>query len=622
MGNNTDLKGAVIASEADDTRKNRLDTGTISFSDIENKADFKVSSSSAGINTSGMPTPPSSYNNDGNKKSTTHSAVSEGTLIVRDQEGQQQDINSLSRDTEDANHQLKHIFNKDKEQSIIDQTRLVSEIGGQTLTMLNNIDKIQATAKAKKALEEEEAKADKNNENGGILTEKEKEEIYKKAYDKAMNEGMSAMGSDMRQGVEMAVSLINGIISGDMTGAAAGALAPKIASAIKQATEHYNPETGKTEIDYVANTISHAILGAVVAQLQGNSAIAGGLGAAGSERGAEIIAGILYPDKDIDKLSQEERQTISALTQLATGLATAALGGDTQDVNTAIAGGKNAVENNFFVSNGTNGFSFQQGVVDRFETMNQIYEECMGEPNCTFQKSLDAGLASNFEPLTDEQRKALLYNIPLFGLVYGTSDAITEGDLSNLLEAGINQIQIKNIVSIINAIKIINFTQPNTNKVKGNVEANVDASGKARESSNFREHVNKEREVNASRQTKNKSSTPIINPATNKPVTDHIIVSSGKAPKTSTPNSIYEVSRADGSRSITYYDEKGNWFSREDYGQLTPHGQMGIGSDGRVVPHEHKQTYHNYNGNIYKGKRFYRRIDKDGKPIGDWILDK
>ena len=138
-----------------------------------------------------MPTPPSSYNNDGNKKSTTHSAVSEGTLIVRDQEGQQQDINSLSRDTEDANHQLKHIFNKDKEQSIIDQTRLVSEIGGQTLTMLNNIDKIQATAKAKKALEEAEAKADKNNENGGILTEKEKEEIYKKAYDKAMNEGMS-----------------------------------------------------------------------------------------------------------------------------------------------------------------------------------------------------------------------------------------------------------------------------------------------------------------------------------------------------------------------------------------------------------------------------------------------
>ena len=45
VGNNTDLKGAVIASEAEDTGKNKLDTGTISFTDIENKADYKVSNS-------------------------------------------------------------------------------------------------------------------------------------------------------------------------------------------------------------------------------------------------------------------------------------------------------------------------------------------------------------------------------------------------------------------------------------------------------------------------------------------------------------------------------------------------------------------------------------------------
>ncbi|KDN09308.1 putative hemolysin [Gilliamella apicola] len=147
---------------------------------------------------------------------------------------------------------------------------------------------------------------------------------------------MSAMGSDTRQGIDMAVSLINGLISGDMTGAAAGALAPKIATIIKQQTE------GNT----VANTVSHAILGAVVAELQGNSALVGGLGAAASERGAEVIAGILYPDKDIKDLSQEERQQISALSQLATGLAIAAMGGDIQDINTGVAAGKNAVENN------------------------------------------------------------------------------------------------------------------------------------------------------------------------------------------------------------------------------------------------------------------------------------
>ena len=57
-----------------------------------------------------------------------------------------------------------------------------------------------------------------------------------------------------------------------------------------------------------------------------------------------------------------------------------------------------------------------------------------------------------------------------------------------------------------------------------------------------------------------------------KPVTEHTIVSSGKAPKTLKPNSIYEVSRADGSKSITYYDSKGKMFSREDYGQQRTHG--------------------------------------------------
>ncbi|OCG42890.1 VENN motif pre-toxin domain-containing protein [Gilliamella sp. Bif1-4] len=155
-----------------------------------------------------------------------------------------------------------------------------------------------------------------------------------------MNEGMSAMGSDTRQGIDMAVSIINGLISGDMAGAAAGALAPKIATIIKQQTE------GST----LANTVSHAILGAVVAELQGNSALVGGLGAAASERGAEVIAGILYPDKDIKNLSQEERQQISALTQLATGLAIAATGGDIQDINTGVAAGKNAVENNYLNS--------------------------------------------------------------------------------------------------------------------------------------------------------------------------------------------------------------------------------------------------------------------------------
>lgn len=95
-----------------------------------------------------------------------------------------------------------------------------------------------------------------------------------------------------------------------------------------------------------------------------------------------------------------------------------------------------------------------------------------------------------------------------------------------------------------------------------------------------------------------------------------------KAPKTAAPNSIYEVSRADGSKSITYYDDKGRMFSREDYGQQKTHASLGTCVNGRCVPHEHKTTYTLHNGKEYPDKKYYREIDANGKAVGPWILDK
>ena len=110
----------MIASEADDIRKNRLDTGTISFSDIENKADFNVThvSVSGGTGGPGMPT---AYQNSDSASSTTKSAVEQGQLIIRNQDEQQQNIADLSRDTESANNPLKQIFDKQKEPTVFIQ---------------------------------------------------------------------------------------------------------------------------------------------------------------------------------------------------------------------------------------------------------------------------------------------------------------------------------------------------------------------------------------------------------------------------------------------------------------------------------------------------------------------
>ena len=118
-------------------------------------------------------------------------------------------------------------------------------------------------------------------------------------------------------------------------------------------------EDGKWQNDDIAgNLIAHAILGAVVAELQGNSGLAGGAGAVAGEVAADIIRKQLY-GKEVKDLTEEEKQTISALSQLASGLAVAAGGGNFGDASAAISSSKNAVENNGLSwADGGNGGNF------------------------------------------------------------------------------------------------------------------------------------------------------------------------------------------------------------------------------------------------------------------------
>ncbi|WP_065635146.1 VENN motif pre-toxin domain-containing protein [Gilliamella sp. wkB292] len=65
------------------------------------------------------------------------------------------------------------------------------------------------------------------------------------------------------------------------------------------------------------------------------------------ELAAQVIRKTFYGDKNDNELTEAEKQNISALAQLATGLAIAVAGGNVGDAGTAIAAGKNAVENNY-----------------------------------------------------------------------------------------------------------------------------------------------------------------------------------------------------------------------------------------------------------------------------------
>ncbi|MBD2786515.1 hemagglutinin repeat-containing protein, partial [Xenorhabdus sp. 3] len=125
VGEHTQLDGAVIASTADKD-KNRLDTGTLGFSDIENKAEYQSEHQSVGISTGGAVGSQlasnmasnmlAGSNHSDSKSSTTHAAVSDGTITIRDADKQQQAISALSRDTDNAANSLTPIFDKEKEQ--------------------------------------------------------------------------------------------------------------------------------------------------------------------------------------------------------------------------------------------------------------------------------------------------------------------------------------------------------------------------------------------------------------------------------------------------------------------------------------------------------------------------
>ncbi|MFM0033350.1 hemagglutinin repeat-containing protein [Paraburkholderia strydomiana] len=115
---NTDLKGAVIASDAD-ASKNSLTTGTLTFNNIENESHYSATSNGfsagAGVGSTGKASGPGSVggsggivpmisqNENGDESATTRSAIGAGTINITDGAKQTQDVANLSRNTTDTN---------------------------------------------------------------------------------------------------------------------------------------------------------------------------------------------------------------------------------------------------------------------------------------------------------------------------------------------------------------------------------------------------------------------------------------------------------------------------------------------------------------------------------------
>ncbi|HHU0704964.1 TPA: hemagglutinin repeat-containing protein [Serratia marcescens] len=435
----TQLDGAVIASQAD-KEKNRLDTGTLGWTDIHNQADYSATHSGGSFSTGGPVGKDlltntaggmlSGANHSGHAEGTTKAGVSEGTLIVRDTGKQQQDVAQLNRDTEHANDgSISPIFNKEKEQNRLKQAQLIGEIGGQAMDVIRTQGDI-AGLKAQKdpaAL----AQAREQLEKSGKPTNDAA--VMQRAYDNAMRQ--YGTGSDLQKAAQAVTGALTALAGNNLAGALASGASPYLATEIKKRVGEDN---------MAANAMAHAVLGAVTAQLNNQSAAAGGLGAGGGELAARYIAGQLFPGKTAQQLSESEKQQLSALSQLAAGLAGGLATGDTAGAVTGGQAGKNAVENNALsdlVDAVSQGKTPQQVAEERVDAENERYKQqnCAGmsaeacsvkmytERREELKDILSTG--ADFVPVVGdiksfaEAQSALDYLVAAIGIIPGAGDA-------------------------------------------------------------------------------------------------------------------------------------------------------------------------------------------------------
>ncbi len=333
VAKNTTLQGAVIASEATADR-NLLLTDRLLVSDIKNKSEIESKSASVGVSGSysggvGALKPGALYGlalNDSDH-SHTRSAVSEGTIVVRNAEGAN-DLVGLNRDTANANQHL----DKPDEKAMQERMDLVKS----SMELTKGIGDAIADARIRAA-------NDPNSDVSKATRQKLIEDGNPNPTQLQISQQAQqdyGVGSSFQKASQAVTAVVQAAVGGSVGGALAGAAAPYLAQTVKKVTEG----------DPNANLMAHAVLGAVLARAGGNSALAGAAGAVVAEKTAQLIKEKLYGDVSNEHLTQEQKQTISSLSTLAAGLSGSVVGKDALNAVAAAQVGKNAVENNLLAN--------------------------------------------------------------------------------------------------------------------------------------------------------------------------------------------------------------------------------------------------------------------------------
>ena len=293
------------------------------------------------------------------QSSTTKSGINTQNIIIKDEAEQlkrtgktvQEEIAAIKTDitTESAQSQsgkLENRFNKDDVQKELDFQREVTEKFGPNVAEAGSLlaNKFGEEAKAKRheaaiALEEaEKAKAENNNETNRALVKQARDN-----FETASREAKEwETGGSQRLVIDSALNVISTALAGRPAAeVVASGLSPAVNNQIKKATTD-----AKGNVNTALNLTAHALWGAVEAYAGNRNVAAGAAGAAGGEAAAHFLSSTLY-DKSPEKLSEEEKRTVSSLSQVAAGIAGGSLSDSSDGAIIAAKTAKDAVENNY-----------------------------------------------------------------------------------------------------------------------------------------------------------------------------------------------------------------------------------------------------------------------------------
>ena len=222
--NNTRLKGAVIDSQAE-KEKNRITTGTLTWENIDNKAEYKTKASGITVSTNAVsklnplglgyvPTVPVK----GKAGSTTYAAIADSIITTTKEKTDKE----ISHDTTNALNTLSEIFDKKKIEEKQEYVNILSQVGYRLIGDIAGHKENELYKKAEKA----------RKENNSILAEK-----YEKEAKKWSESGTNRIAMHGIMGALVSKEAGAGMTKG-LTGAGLNALLQKELGKIKDKEVH------------------------------------------------------------------------------------------------------------------------------------------------------------------------------------------------------------------------------------------------------------------------------------------------------------------------------------------------------------------------------------------------